>query len=128
MRAPTVAGIVRHQRGQTAAEYMGVLLLVAAIIAALVASDVGAKVAGGIDNAVCAIAQLGCDASDPRAATGTPAPGDADGDGISDAAERAGGTDPTKVDSDGDGVADGDDPAPSIADGDGDGLTDGEEL
>jgi hypothetical protein len=117
--------MVRQQRGQTAAEYLGVLLLVAAIVAALVASDIGAKVAGGIDNAVCTIAQLGCDAG---AATGTPTPGDSDGDGVSDAAERANGTDPTKLDSDGDGLADGDDPVPNIADGDGDGLTDGEEL
>ena len=89
------------------------------------ASDIGAKVAGGVDNAVCTIAQLGCDAG---SATGTPTPGDSDGDGVSDADERANGTDPAKLDSDSDGLADGDDPVPNIADGDGDGLTDGEEL
>jgi hypothetical protein len=40
---------VRQERGQTAAEYLGVLLLAAAIMAALVASDIGAKVGGAID-------------------------------------------------------------------------------
>ena len=47
---------------------------------------------------------------------------------ISDADERARGTDPGNVDSDGDGLSDADDPVPGVADGDGDGLTDGEEL
>jgi hypothetical protein len=117
---------VRQQRGQTAAEYLGVLLLVALIIAAVFATGVAAKVAGGVESAVCAITQQACDGADAPGPVASA--GDTDGDGVSDADERANGTDPTNVDSDGDGLADADDPAPNIADGDGDGLTDGEEL
>lgn len=43
---------VREQRGQTAAEYMGVLVLVAMIIAALVTLKVPQHVADGINNLI----------------------------------------------------------------------------
>jgi Flp pilus assembly pilin Flp len=46
----------REQRGQTAAEYMGVLLLVSVIIAALVASPVGGWIADGVEKIVQEIA------------------------------------------------------------------------
>ena len=36
---------VKDQRGQTAAEYMGILLVVAVIIGALIAADVDGKIA-----------------------------------------------------------------------------------
>lgn len=50
------------QRGQTTAEYMGMLLVVAATIAALVTSDVPGAVARGVERQVCEIAtQRGCD-------------------------------------------------------------------
>ena len=42
--------------GQTAAEYMGVLLVVAAIIAALVTSDIGIAIAREVHRQICAIA------------------------------------------------------------------------
>jgi Flp pilus assembly pilin Flp len=51
----------REQRGQTAAEYMGVLLLVSVIIAALVASPVGGWIADGVEKIVQEIAGGGSD-------------------------------------------------------------------
>ena len=144
--------MLRGQRGQTAAEYMGILLLVAAIIAALFTLD-PAKLRHEVNAAVCQLIGGDCH-SLPRAASKLP--GDADGDGISDADERRLGTDPASTDSDGDGIPDGreielgTDPAnadsdgdgvpdrreadsggkldPTSADSDGDGLSDGEEL
>lgn len=41
------------QRGQTTAEYMGLLVLVGAIIAAIAASGVGAAITAGIERAIC---------------------------------------------------------------------------
>jgi hypothetical protein len=140
--------MVRQERGQTAAEYVGILLLVALIIGAIVGSGVAGAVADGVNGAVCKIAQQPC--GDDRLREPASAGPDSDGDGLSDATERARGTDPevadtdgdgapdsqelrdgsdpTAADSDGDGVLDGDDPVPTGADVDGDGLTDGEEL
>jgi len=42
-------------RGQTAAEYLGVLLLVAAIVAAVVTLGVGTSIASGLERAICSI-------------------------------------------------------------------------
>ena len=80
---------MRGQRGQTAAEYLGALLLVAAIVAALVAAGVPGRIADEIDSIVCQLAGRDCHV----AATGA-APGDHDGDGIPDDDERAAGTNP----------------------------------
>jgi hypothetical protein len=103
---------VRQERGQTAAEYMGVLLLVALIIGAIVSSGVGRAIADGVNGAVCTIAQQPCgDDGHPPAA-------DPDRTGAN----------PFAVDSDGDGLVDGEDPVPNGLDVDGDGLTDGEEV
>jgi hypothetical protein len=141
----------RDQRGQTAAELLGVLLLVATIVAAIVTSGAGGRIASGIDAIVCQIGGGDCDAAVARSQ-----PGDRDGDGLPDADERRAGTDPASNDSDDDGIPDGrevelgTDPAsadsdgdgipdrqeatsggkldPTRADSDGDGLTDGEEL
>lgn len=66
------------------------------------------------------------------ALTGCASMMDSDGDGISDADERAAGTDPDNVDSDGDGLRDGGENIngtdPLVADTDGDGLSDGDEV
>jgi hypothetical protein len=145
--------MLRGQRGQTAAEYMGMLLLVAAIIAAIVSLGLPGQIRHQINAAVCQIVGGDCDSAH---ATAKATPGDADGDGVSDADERRLGTDPASTDSDGDGIPDGreielgTDPAnadsdgdgvpdrreassggkldPTNADSDGDGLSDGEEL
>jgi hypothetical protein len=139
---------VRQERGQIAAEYVGLLLLVALIVAAIVSTGVPGAIADGVRGAVCTIAQQPCGDDSLR---DPPSAGpDSDGDGLSDANERASGTDPdvadtdgdgspdsrelrdgsdpTAVDSDGDGLLDGEDPVPTGADVDGDGLTDGEEV
>jgi DNA/RNA non-specific endonuclease/Bacterial TSP3 repeat len=106
---------MRQERGQTAAESMGVLLLVALIIGAIVSSGVADSIADGVHRAVCTIAQQPCGDDPPRDPAST---GSRDEEGSVSAA----------VDSDGDGLLDGEDPVPNGADVDGDGLTDGEEL
>jgi Flp pilus assembly pilin Flp len=51
-RAREVAERSREERGQTAAEYMGVLLLVSLIIAALFTSSVGDWIKNGVSDLV----------------------------------------------------------------------------
>ena len=51
----------RSERGQTASEYMGILLLVAVIIGALVQTGVAGKIANGATDMVQAIAGGGKD-------------------------------------------------------------------
>jgi hypothetical protein len=72
---------VREERGQTAAEFMGILLLASAIIAALFTTDAAAKVAGGVEKAVCQI--IGGDCEKPGGGTGAPGLPDSDLDGPS---------------------------------------------
>ena len=45
----------REQRGQTAAEYMGILLIVSLIIAALFGAGIGTKIAGGVKDLIADI-------------------------------------------------------------------------
>jgi Flp pilus assembly pilin Flp len=47
----------REQRGQTAAEYMGILLIVALIIGALVSLDVDGKIRGYVEDFIDNIAK-----------------------------------------------------------------------
>jgi hypothetical protein len=127
---------LRGQRGQTSAEYLGVLVVVGAIVAALVV--VGPRIAEAISNTVDSIAGGGDDRTsveadpagrgegalpdgdgrpaddpvlDPAGIPGVdyPVPGrrDSDGDGLSDGEEIALGTRPDVPDSDGDGILDG---------------------
>jgi hypothetical protein len=116
---------MRSPRGQTAAELLGALLVVSAIIAALATTSVGTAIAQQMERLVCEIgSDADCAAAPPPGAT----PSDADGDGISNEDERALGSDPRSADSDGDGLEDahevriGTDPVAD--DSDGDGLTD----
>jgi Flp pilus assembly pilin Flp len=51
----TLAARARDQRGQTAAEYMGILLIVAVIIGAIATSGVGGKISGLIGNMIDSI-------------------------------------------------------------------------
>jgi hypothetical protein len=51
---------MRSQRGQAAAEYMGILFIVALIIAAIVGTGLPGKVAGGARDAVCSITGAAC--------------------------------------------------------------------
>ena len=108
---PTVALILsrlRGTRGQTTAEYMGALLLVAVIIGALLASGLPAQIAGRASSAVDAIAAGGGKpqaGSRPGEFVVNPT-GDDDGDGLTNEEEAALGTDPNEADTDGDGISD----------------------
>ena len=51
---------VREQRGQVSAEYIGVLLLVAVIVGAFIASGLAGRIATGARDAVCRIAGGEC--------------------------------------------------------------------
>jgi hypothetical protein len=51
-----VRGRLGEERGQTAAEYMGILLVVAVIIGALIAADVDGKIANAANTMVDKIA------------------------------------------------------------------------
>jgi len=62
-------GKLRSQAGQTAAEYLGVLLIVAVIVTALVASSVPQSIASGVRDAICRIAALEACAQPPRPPT-----------------------------------------------------------
>ena len=58
--------MLRRERGQVAAEYVGMLLLVAVIVAALVVAGPAQRIADGAARAICQIAGGAC--------TGTPGP------------------------------------------------------
>jgi len=63
-------GRLRSEAGQTAAEYLGVLLVVSVIVGSIIASGVGGGVASAMDGAVCRIASAGCE--EPAPATEEP--------------------------------------------------------
>lgn len=126
------------QGGQTAAEYLGVLLVVATIVASLVTLGFGEQVARLVADQVCRISGgQGCGGGSSAAgarAGSDPAARDSDRDGIRDAEERRLGTDPRNGDSDADGLPDreerdsGKKVSPTDPDSDDDGLADGEEV
>jgi hypothetical protein len=148
---------MRSQRGQTAAEYLGVLLVVSVIVASIASSKPGEAITRSIEATICRVAG-GEDCGEPPPAPTPPGAtredldgdgipnddearagldprsADSDGDGVPDAEEVRAGLDPLDVDTDGDGVDDrqethsGGKLNPTRADTDGDGLTDGEEL
>lgn len=120
------------QRGQTAAEYMGLLLVVAAIIGVLAGSGISGSLARGVERGICTVSgQEGCGSGrvgDAKAST----PPDRDADGVSDAREKQLGSDPGRADTDDDGLSDGEERAvgadPTKADTDDDLLPDAEEA
>lgn len=67
----SVAAMWRGERGQTAAELMGMLLVVAAVIGAIAGSGVAQAVTGGVRDAICTIAGAGCES-----VPGNPLPGE----------------------------------------------------
>ncbi|MFD4585804.1 hypothetical protein [Streptomyces sp. NPDC058434] len=76
----------RRDRGQTAVEYTGLIVLVAAIVAALVMSGVGDRIAGRLQEAVCSLVGRSC-------------PADVGGEGTHQAGDGA--DDATGADTDG---------------------------
>lgn len=115
------------QAGQTAAEYMGVLLVVSVIIGILATGDLGRVLRESTTTLICRIAET----EDCKERQSGPAD-DRDGDGISNARERRAGLNPDKSDTDNDGIADrreleiGTDP--TLADSDRDGIPDRKET
>ena len=124
------------QRGQTGAEYMGVLLVVAAIVGALFSSDLDGRIGRLAAEQVCRLSggQDCATAGEKRAKARDATPrtrADRDGDGISNADEARLGSDPDSGDSDTDGIPDGEERRlgtdPVNADSDGDGIPDRQE-
>jgi hypothetical protein len=54
------ASRVRCERGQTSAEYLGLVLVVVAIIAAIATTGIGGTIAHGIQQAICSIGGTSC--------------------------------------------------------------------
>ena len=73
---------MRDERGQTSAEYMGILLVVAAIVGALIASGLHRDVAAAARSAVCTDRRRVVRGRGPAAAADSGP--DADADGVSD--------------------------------------------
>jgi hypothetical protein len=101
---------LRGTRGQSSAESMGALLLVAVIIGALLASGLPTQIADRLSGNVDAIAggngaRTHSNGDDHRSPVVDP-DADDDGDGLTNAEEEALGTDPGEADSDGDGMSD----------------------
>jgi hypothetical protein len=120
------------QTGQTAAEYLGALLILSVIIAAVATTDVGGRIKCGIGAMVESIGLGSEGESCGSIVTANVTPEDSDGDGLSDEEERANGSNPFSADSDEDGIPDDLEAQygtnPNEADSDGDGITDAEEI
>jgi Bacterial TSP3 repeat len=109
---PTIARMLarlRGVRGQTSAEYMGALVLVAVIVAALVtvAPPISDRVSSLIEAIAGGKSAQVVDGTGPGTAGLDPSADD-DGDGLTNEEEAALGTDAGAADSDGDGVSDND--------------------
>ena len=105
---------LRAERGQTAAEYLGMLLVVSVIIAAIAATDLPGDLRGAVAREICLIANDARDcppsraeqARRQRARERRAATRDTDHDHVPDRVERRYGTDPRSSDSDRDGIGD----------------------
>jgi Bacterial TSP3 repeat len=133
--------VIRSQRGQASSEYVGMLLLAAVVVAALISMGIGDKIAAAMNSSVCRIAGGACEVvgigdDNPvvvsERASGRPLASDRDGDGVSNARERELGSDPENTDTDADGVTDGEEQRlggdPTRQDSDDDGLPDADEA
>ena len=92
---------MRAERGQTTAEYMGILLVVAVIVGALIASGLHRDIADAARSAVCKVAGESCEDAREPAPSEDSGP-DRDADGVSDRNEERASTNPFEADSDGD--------------------------
>jgi hypothetical protein len=83
---------VRNERGQTAAEYLGVGVIVAILVGALVltAPGLGSGIGSGIQALACRIAGVGCDAGMEGSEADSDDGGSAIGDFLSGAGDVAG--------------------------------------
>jgi thrombospondin type 3 repeat protein len=99
---------LRSSAGQAAIEYVGVVVVLAAVVVGIAASPAGEEIREAIDRSVCRVlrddqASCGEDPRRPRESRRRAANRDSDGDGLKDAFERERGTNPRRRDSDGDG-------------------------
>ncbi|MFE2093701.1 alpha/beta hydrolase [Streptomyces sp. NPDC059460] len=90
----------RRDRGQTAMEYLGAVLVVVALVGALMATQIGGQLTGEIRSAICQLTGSAC----PAAGSGVVAGHGTDGGG---GASGGGGTESGGVDSGGSTVAGG---------------------
>ncbi|MFD6426349.1 Tox-REase-5 domain-containing protein [Streptomyces sp. NPDC060198] len=54
----------RRDRGQTALEYLGLVLIVVALVGALTATGLGGRITGGLQSAICSLTGSSCPVSD----------------------------------------------------------------
>lgn len=106
---------LRAQTGQTATEYLGVVLVAATIVSVILSpsSGIAEAISGQVERAFCTVAagEESCATAKDSASTDGDRPpgsrpGDLDGDGLSDEAETQGGTNPNAADVDRDGLSD----------------------
>jgi hypothetical protein len=64
-----------EERGQTSTEYLGLLVVIAAVIGVLATGDLGGTLRNGILGGVCRIAGTGCDPDGPGHSRSEQAPG-----------------------------------------------------
>jgi hypothetical protein len=58
---PSPAQPLRSERGQTSAEYIGMILVVVVIVGAIAFSGIGATITQGIEDAICSVTGKDCD-------------------------------------------------------------------
>ena len=130
---------LRSERGQTSAEYVGILVVAVAIVLVLLNAGIGDRLAAVLKEQIALMATD--QESGGSASGGAPGVGSSDGGsgprsptngsplraGPRGAAADAAEGQPSP-DADGDGLADGEDPVPGADDADRDGLSDGEEV
>lgn len=77
---------LRSQTGQTSAEYMGILLVLGAVILAVSLTSLDTRIAGGINTAICRIIGAGCEGGEgaTQSADGRPQLSDC----VTDSAQR----------------------------------------
>ncbi|WP_148020457.1 hypothetical protein [Streptomyces sp. OR43] len=71
----------RRDGGQTAMEYLGLVLVVVALIGGLVATGIGAGITGGIQSAICSLTGSACPAPGTEVVAGDDGGADGGGDG-----------------------------------------------
>jgi hypothetical protein len=106
--------VLRAQRGQTAVEYLGVLLLVGAIVGMIASTKLPDRMGRALAREICMIVNDEADCPMTAAERDRRAEKrrlvnlrrDRDHDGVSDRQERRYGTDPRSSDTDGDGIPD----------------------
>ncbi len=129
-RPAAVVAALRRERGQTTTEFMGMILVIAAMVGVIATSDIDGQIARNVSDQICRVLGDSCatKGDDSKVAKGR----DGDRDGLSDREEKKRNTLPGRADTDGDGLIDGDEVRrgtnPLESDSDDDGVPDGREV